>query len=81
MVFFGSVVLRVADQGRGIPDESLPNITDPFFTTKQDSGGVGLGLSISERTVQEHGGRMTFSSEVGKGTQVEVVLPIDKNSQ
>jgi C4-dicarboxylate-specific signal transduction histidine kinase len=76
-----SVVLRVKDQGRGIPDESLPNITDPFFTTKQDSGGVGLGLSISERTVQEHGGRMTFTSEVGEGTQVEVVLPIDKNSQ
>jgi len=76
-----SVVLKVTDQGRGIPDESLPNITDPFFTTKQDSGGVGLGLSISERIVEEHGGRMTFSSEVGKGTKVEVVLPIDKNSQ
>jgi polar amino acid transport system substrate-binding protein len=77
----GSVVLRVKDQGKGIPSESLPHITDPFFTTKQDSGGVGLGLSISERIVEEHGGRMIFTSEVGEGTQVEVILPIDNNRQ
>ena len=76
-----SVVLRVKDQGRGIPTESLPHITDPFFTTKHDSGGVGLGLSISERIVEEHGGRMTFTSEVGKGTQVEIILPIDDNRE
>jgi PAS domain S-box-containing protein len=74
------VVLKVADQGKGIPQESLPRIADPFFTTKQDSGGVGLGLSISERIVEEHGGRMTFTSEVDKGTQVEVILPIDHNN-
>ena len=77
----GSVVLRVKDQGKGIPSESLPHITDPFFTTKQDSGGVGLGLSISERIVEEHGGKMIFTSEVGEGTQVEVILPIDNNRQ
>jgi polar amino acid transport system substrate-binding protein len=76
----GVVTLRINDQGRGIPAESLPHITDPFFTTKQDSGGVGLGLSISERIVEEHGGRINFTSRVGKGTQVEVVLPFGNNS-
>lgn len=76
-----SVVLRVKDQGKGIPSESLPHITDPFFTTKQDSGGVGLGLSISEKIVEEHEGRMIFTSEVGEGTQVDVILPIDNNRQ
>jgi len=40
-----------------------------------------LGLSISERIVEEHGGRMIFTSEVGEGTQVEVILPIDNNRQ
>jgi polar amino acid transport system substrate-binding protein len=76
----GVVTLRINDQGRGIPADSLPHITDPFFTTKQDSGGVGLGLSISERIVEEHGGRINFTSRVGKGTQVEVVLPFGNNS-
>ena len=76
-----NVVLRINDQGRGIPAESLPHITDPFFTTKQDSGGVGLGLSISERIVEEHGGRITFTSRVGEGTQVEVTLPLGNISQ
>jgi PAS domain S-box-containing protein len=71
----GSIVVRVRDEGVGIRRDILAHITDPFFTTKQDAGGVGLGLSISLRIVQEHGGRMRFTSKPGKGTKAEIVLP------
>ena len=71
-----SMVLKVQDEGIGISPEVLPHITDPFFTTKSDSGGIGLGLSISSRIVKEHGGTLTFTSESGKGTTAEIILPI-----
>ncbi|HEO70628.1 MAG TPA: HAMP domain-containing histidine kinase, partial [Candidatus Hydrogenedentes bacterium] len=73
-----AVVLEVADEGCGIPSESLPHVTDPFFTTKRASGGTGLGLSIASSIVMEHGGRMTFDSAPGKGTRVSVTLPLDR---
>jgi len=72
------ILVRIKDEGRGIPSENLPHITDPLFTTRQESGGVGLGLSISSRIVQEHGGTMTFTSEPDKGTTAEVALPVTK---
>ncbi len=69
------IVVKVQDEGVGIPPEALPHIADPFFTTKSDSGGIGLGLSISSRIIKEHGGTLTFSSEPGKGTTAEIILP------
>jgi PAS domain S-box-containing protein len=69
------VVLVVEDEGVGIPGEYLPQITDPFFTTKRDIGGTGLGLSVSQSIVQNHGGDLAFCSEVGVGTTVTVSLP------
>jgi len=71
-----SIMVEVEDEGTGIPSEMLTHITDPFFTTKSDSGGLGLGLSISSRIVREHGGTLTFTSEPGKGTRAKIVLPI-----
>jgi polar amino acid transport system substrate-binding protein len=71
-----SIVVKVQDEGIGISSEVLSHITDPFFTTKSDSGGIGLGLSISSRIVKEHGGTLTFSSEPGKGTTAEIILPV-----
>ena len=65
-----------SDEGAGIPSESLPYITDTFYTTKYGSGGIGFGLSISSKIVEEHNGKMTFTSELEKGTKVEVILPI-----
>ena len=70
------IVLTVEDQGSGIPEENLPHITDTFYTTRSDTGGVGLGLSISAKIVEEHGGRMQFASAPGRGTTVTVTLPV-----
>jgi len=69
------VVIRVRDEGRGIPAEDLARIREPFFTTKQESGGLGLGVSISSRIVEEHRGSMRFTSQAGLGTTVEIMLP------
>ncbi len=71
----GQVVLQLRDEGVGIDPEHLSRLTDPFFTTKRDSGGTGLGLSVSAGIVKEHGGTLTFESEVGKGTTVTLMLP------
>jgi PAS domain S-box-containing protein len=75
------IVVNIRDEGTGIPPETLHHITDPFFTTKHDSGGVGLGLSISLKIIEEHGGRMHFDSEIGAGTTIEIILPIDPENQ
>jgi PAS domain S-box-containing protein len=75
-----SIVVKVQDEGGGIPPEVLPHITDPFFTTKFDSGGIGLGLSISSRIVKEHGGTLNFTSEAGKGTTAEITLPVPQTN-
>src|SRR5262249_46094358 len=71
-----AVVLEVRDEGVGIPAEHLARLCDPFFTTKRESGGTGLGLAITSTLVRGHGGRLTFSSEPGKGTRALVAIPI-----
>jgi polar amino acid transport system substrate-binding protein len=76
-----TIVIKVRDEGTGIPPEEILNITDPFFTTKHDSGGVGLGLSISSKIIEEHGGSMHFKSEIGAGTTVEIMLPVEPQKQ
>ncbi len=73
------VVLEVHDEGAGIDPEHLSHLTDPFFTTKRDSGGTGLGLSVSANIVKEHGGILEFHSEPGVGTIVSLALPVRKS--
>jgi len=73
----GSVLIEVRDEGIGIAPEHLQRLCDPFFTTKQDSGGTGLGLSVTFSLVQAHGGRLDFESEPGCGTRAIVSLPGD----
>jgi len=70
------VFLEVEDQGRGIDAEQLERVTDPFFTTKRESGGTGLGLSVSEGIVKDHQGRLEFSSAPGQGMKVSLLLPV-----
>jgi len=69
----GCASVVVSDTGRGIPAQNLSNIFRPFYTTK--GNGTGLGLSLARRIVEEHHGRIEVSSEVGKGSKFEVVLP------
>lgn len=71
----GQVVLEVRDEGVGIAEEDLPRLTDPFFTTRRELGGTGLGLSVSAGIVQEHGGTLRFRSRPGEGTVVTLELP------
>lgn len=70
------VFIEVADEGIGMPPEVMQRLTDPFFTTKRDSGGTGLGLAISERIIRDHDGRIDFTSEPAKGTTVRVCFPV-----
>jgi signal transduction histidine kinase len=69
------VWVEVEDTGKGIEPEYLGRIFDPFFTTKPVGSGTGLGLSLSYKIVQEHGGRIEVKSEPGKGAIFRVVLP------
>lgn len=68
------VIIRIIDQGCGIPEESLSRLGEPFFTTKEK--GTGLGLMVSYKIIQNHRGTITFSSQVGKGTTVDIALPL-----
>ena len=68
-------VVRVIDNGPGVPAEALPQIFEPFFTTKPKGEGTGLGLGIARQIVDKHGGEMTCTSQPGR-TVFEVRLPI-----
>jgi PAS domain S-box-containing protein len=74
------ITIRVRDEGEGIPPENLNHIIEPFFTTKRDTGGTGLGLSMSYNIVKNHGGHLHFTSRFGKGTTATVMLPVSRRS-
>ncbi len=71
----GTAEVSVIDRGAGIEEKNLNSIFNPFFTTK--SAGVGLGLAIVSKIVDEHGGKITVESEPGKGSIFRVLLPMD----
>ncbi|MEO5617593.1 MAG: ATP-binding protein, partial [Candidatus Eisenbacteria bacterium] len=68
-----SVRVEFQDEGAGIAVTDLPQVAQPFFTTKQ--GGTGLGLAIAQRIVERHGGTLVVESEIGRGTTARVTLP------
>ncbi len=72
----GFVCFEIEDQGRGIAAEHLKHVCDPFFTTKRDQGGTGLGLSVSAGIVEEHRGVMDIVSVLGNGTRVRLMFPV-----
>jgi signal transduction histidine kinase len=69
--------LYVQDDGPGIPQEVLPRIFAPFYTTKTSEEGTGLGLSIAQEIVREHGGWIDVSTEPGRGSRFSICLPAE----
>ena len=70
------IFISIQDNGLGIPLEIQNKIFEPFFTTKEIGKGTGLGLSISYGIIEQHKGKMEFTSEVGKGTEFKIYIPI-----
>ncbi|HIK05273.1 MAG TPA: PAS domain S-box protein [Trichormus sp. M33_DOE_039] len=71
------VKVRISDNGMGIPTQAIPKLFDPFFTTKSVGKGTGLGLSISYQiVVDKHRGRLSCHSELGKGAEFVIEIPI-----
>ncbi|MCH8074903.1 MAG: response regulator [SAR324 cluster bacterium] len=75
------VRISVIDTGEGMPPEVLEKIFEPFFTTKAAGKGTGLGLSMAYGIIQQHGGKIMASSDVGKGTTFEIYLPVEAGDQ
>jgi PAS domain S-box-containing protein len=71
------ITIKFSDQGHGIPEERIKKIGEPFFSTKEK--GTGLGLMITQKIVQEHGGTINIESKLNEGTVVEVILPIQQS--
>jgi two-component system sensor histidine kinase HydH len=74
----GMIQITVADTGRGIRQTDLPHVYDPYFTTK--SSGTGLGLAIVHRIIESHDGRISITSEEGRGTTFVILLPAGESS-
>jgi signal transduction histidine kinase len=71
----GGVAIEIADSGDGVPQELQPRLFTPFFTTKKVGEGTGLGLYISRRIIESHGGSLDFRSQGGGGATFRVFLP------
>jgi two-component system sensor histidine kinase CpxA len=73
-------ILRVSDSGPGVPPEALAKLFEPFYrlddARERQTGGVGLGLAITERAVRFHGGRVRASNRSGGGLMIEIRLPL-----
>ena len=74
-----SILLRIIDQGEGIPEDKLKRIGEPFYTTKEK--GTGLGLMVCRKIIEDHQGTLNISSRLNEGTTVEVILPVGEKSQ
>jgi signal transduction histidine kinase len=70
----GGYEIRFQDTGSGIPADVRERIFEPFFTTKPV--GTGLGLAVTKKIIDAHGGTLTVESEEGKGTTVMITLPV-----
>lgn len=72
-----TLYVEIEDTGSGIAKENLEKIFEPFFTTKGVGEGTGLGMSISYKIIDSHGGKIEVESELGKGTKFTIILPYD----
>ena len=69
------IIIRIQDEGIGISSDIIKKVTNPFFTTKPEKYGTGLGLFVSSKIIKDHGGDLSLDSEPGKGTTVKILLP------
>jgi two-component system NtrC family sensor kinase len=74
-----TIRIEISDNGIGIPEDDIPHIFEPFFSTKQDTSGIGLGLAIVHGIIKSHSGKIDVKSELGKGTTISITLPLIRN--
>jgi len=74
-----TICIEMSDNGLGIAEEDISHIFEPFFSTKQDVSGIGLGLAIVHGIIQNHKGKIHVNSELGRGTTISVNLPLIKS--
>ena len=74
-----TINFEITDNGLGIAPEDIPHIFEPFFSTKQDASGIGLGLAIVHGIVQNHKGKIQVKSELGHGTTISVTIHLIRN--
>jgi signal transduction histidine kinase len=71
------LVVTISDTGEGIPAEILSKVFDPFFTTKKEGQGTGLGLWLSQKIIEQHGGTIHMMSREKQGATVRIVIPLN----
>jgi two-component system, NtrC family, sensor kinase len=71
-----SIRMDISDSGIGIPEDDIPQIFQPFFSTKHDTSGIGLGLAIVHGIIKSHNGKIDVKSELGRGTTISITLPL-----
>jgi len=77
-VFDHNVVIEIKDNGKGIPEENIERLFEPFFTTKKD--GIGMGLAISKRIIEEYDGKIECESEKERGSIFKIFIPLYKKN-
>ncbi|WP_126454638.1 sensor histidine kinase [Sulfuriflexus mobilis] len=68
--------VEISDQGKGIPEQEMPRVFNPFYSTKPEGQGTGLGLAVSYGIINKHGGHISIESEIEEGTCVRIDLPL-----
>lgn len=76
-----NIRLSIRDNGSGISPQDLPHIFEPFYSTKSDTSGIGLGLSIVHGIVENHHGRIEVDTEPGRGTTMSIILPLAREEK
>ena len=73
------IVITVSDTGCGISEEDLPKVKEKFYKTNNTVRGSGIGLAVADEIIRLHGGDLEITSELGRGTTVKIILPIDES--
>jgi len=71
-----NIIIDISDNGIGIPQDDIQHIFEPFFSTKHDTSGIGLGLAIAHGIIKSHNGKVDVKTELGKGTTISITFPL-----